>query len=365
MARALLLPLLILTLMAALKLKSAAQTEPVWHDATEFEIEGRGWTDTESPYDRLPKRAKGVVPGSVWNLSKHSAGLCVRFQTNARALSVRWDVISDTLAMPHMPATGVSGVDLYRRTANGSWEFIQNGRPSGKTNNNMRANLPDTGSGQNECLLYFPLYNGVSKVEVGTPSGTLLSKAALRPEAKRLPVVYYGTSIAQGGCASRPGMAHVAILGRLLDRPIINLGFSGSGKMEKEVASFIAELDPALFVIDCLWNIGGITGSEMNAKVAALVDVIRQAHPNTPILFVGQSVIHVSQAPSGLEKLQETAVRQLREKGVKQLYTCPGKNMLGSDGDGTVDGVHPNDLGMRRQADYLRPVLERLMRGGG
>jgi hypothetical protein len=362
MAKAVLLPLLILNLVAALGMRCAAQAEPIWHDATEFEIEGRGWTETESPYDRLPKRAKGVVPASVWGLSKHSAGLAVRFQTNARAVQVRWDLVSDTLAMPHMPATGVSGVDLYRRAANGGWEFVQNGRPTGKTGNHVTANLPGAAADQTECLLYLPLYNGVSKVEIGTAPGTSLSKPAPRPEAKRQPIVYYGTSIAQGGCASRPGMAHVAILGRMLDRPMINLGFSGSGKMEPEVAKFLAELDPALFVIDCLWNIGGITGSEMYAKVAALVDAIRLAHPNAPILFVGQSVIHVAQAPSGLEKLQEAAVKQLRDKGVKQLYTCPGKNLLGSDGDGTVDGVHPNDLGMRRQADDLKPVLERLLR---
>jgi hypothetical protein len=359
------LPLLfLLILMAAADDNCAAQTDVTWHDATEFEIEGRGWTDTESTYDRLPKRAKGVVPGGVWGLGKHSAGICVRFQTNARSVSVRWDVINDTLAMPHMPATGVSGVDLYRRSVNGGWEFVQNGRPTGKMNNHMTANLPAAGATKNECLVYFPLYNGVSKVEIGTPPGSVLTKAAPRPEAKRMPVVYYGTSIAQGGCASRPGMAHVAILGRLLDRPMINLGFSGSGKMEPEVARFIAELDPALFVIDCLWNIGGTTGSDLSAKVATLVDTIRQTHPDTPILFVGQSVIHVNQAPSALEKLQEKAVQQLREKGVKHLHTCPGKNLLGSDGEGTVDGVHPNDLGMRRHADALAPVLERLLRSG-
>jgi len=351
-------------LTTAASLRCAAQTDITWHDANVFEIEGRGWTDTESPYDRLPTRAKGVVPEGVWGLGKHSAGLCVRFQTNARSVSVRWDVINDTLAMPHMPATGVSGVDLYRRTESGAWEFVQNGRPTGKINNHMSANLPASGGAQTECLLYLPLYNGVSKLEIGTAPGSVITKAAARPEAKRLPIVYYGTSIAQGGCASRPGMAHVAILGRMLDRPMINLGFSGSGKMEPEVAKFIAELDPALFVIDCLWNIGGITGAELSAKVATLVVTIRETHPNTPILFVGQSVVHISQAPSALEKLQETAVKQLREKGIKQLYTCPGKNLLGTDGDGTVDGVHPNDLGMRRQAEALAPVLERLLRSG-
>ena len=100
---------------------AAADGDTVWHEATEFEIEGQGWTDTQAPYDRLPARAKGSVPDSVWGLGKDSAGLCVRFQTSARTVSVRWELNSENLAMPHMPATGVSGVDLYARDASGKW----------------------------------------------------------------------------------------------------------------------------------------------------------------------------------------------------------------------------------------------------
>ena len=338
-----------------------AQGDLAWHDATEFQIEGRGWTDTESPYDRLPAHAKGSVPDGVWGLSKQSAGLCVRFQTSAHSVSVRWELTSENLAMPHMPATGVSGVDLYRRAADGSWRFVQNGRPSGRTGNLMTAGLP-AASTPTECLLYLPLYNGVRKVEIGVPAGATIEKAPLRPETKQRPIVYYGTSIAQGGCASRPGMAHTAILNRLLDRPIINLGFSGSGRMEPAVSTLLAELDPALYIIDCLWNIGAMPEPEFTSRLTTLVETIRKAHPRTPILFVGQSQIHTELPMSRIEKLQETLVKRLRARGTVGLSLCAGKNLMGSDGDGTVDGVHPNDLGMRRQADAMAPIVADLLR---
>ncbi len=338
-----------------------AEAEVVWHEATEFDIEGQGWTETQSPYDRLPTHAKGSVPESVWGLGKQSAGLCARFQTTARTVSVRWELTSESLAMPHMPGTGVSGVDFYRRAADGSWQFVQNGRPAARTGNMMNANLPDSAA-MTECLVYLPLYNGVKQVEIGVPAGAMLEKAAQRPAAKRRPIVYYGTSIAQGGCASRPGNAHVAMLGRMLDRPMINLGFSGSGRMEPAVSQLLSELDPALYAIDCLWNIGGMTDEDFTSRVTTLVQNIRKTRPLTPILFVGQSHIHPGAAPSHFEQLQERVVKGLRAGGIPGLSLCPGNILLGSDGDGTVDGVHPNDLGFRRHADALAPILTNLLR---
>lgn len=340
----------------------AGADEVTWHEATEFQVDGRGWTDTESPYDRLPAKAKGTVPESVWGLSRQSAGLSVRFKTSARTVQVRWELTSDNLAMPHMPATGVSGIDLYRKAADKTWRFVQNGRPTQRAGNLMTAGLPASRTGQTECLLYLPLYNGVKSVEIGVPAGATIEKAADHLNGNRRPLVYYGTSIAQGGCASRPGMAHVGMLGRLLDRPMINLGFSGSGRMEPAVSRLLAELDPEIYVIDCLWNIGNMPEPEFTLRVTTLIETIRHAHPTTPILFVGQSRIQSDQPVPAMEQLQDKIVKRMLSRGVTGLSLCPGKKLLGSDGDGTVDGVHPNDLGMRRQADALAPVLANILR---
>lgn len=327
-----------------------------WRAAASLEIEGKGWTDTAGPFDRLPDSAQSKVSGAVWNLSKHSAGICIRFVTDAATVSVRWSLTSDSLDMPHMPATGVSGVDLYTRGTDKTWRFVGNGRPGFVDGNLATFGFADGAASRRECLLYLPLYNGTKSLEIGVPAGAGLDPAPPRPEDHRRPVVVYGTSIAQGGCASRPGMAWTAILGRLLDRPMINLGFSGSGTMEPPVAEPLAELDPAVYVIDCTWNMG--VGQEVYMdRIGQLVRTIRAAHPLTSMIFVGQSHMRPEAHPTDLSKRQEAAVLALRKEGFEGLILVPGDDLIGDDGEGTVDGVHPNDLGMDRHARALFPIV--------
>jgi hypothetical protein len=211
-----------------------------WHVVTPSETEGQGWKDTEEPFDRLPARAKEIVREPVWNLAKHSAGIYVDFFTDATTIASRWTLNSDRLEMYHMPSTGVSGVDLYVKLHDDKWYFVGNGWPRDSTT--REAVLAKGLEGKEaRYRLYFPLYNGVTQVELGVPEGATFQFAkASDPQVK--PVVIYGTSITQGGCASRPGMSFPAILGRRLDVPVINLGFSGNGKTEPEVAELVAFL---------------------------------------------------------------------------------------------------------------------------
>ncbi|MCX6361083.1 MAG: SGNH/GDSL hydrolase family protein [Armatimonadetes bacterium] len=336
---------------------------PRWRPAHELTIEGMGWTAVAEPFSRLPAAAHGRVPESVWGLGRHSAGIAVRFVTDSPTVTVRWTLLEAELAMPHMPATGVSGVDLYARAGKGPWTFVQNGRPAGGLSHEVRAGLEVVAPGHTgavECLLYLPLYNGSRLVEVGVPWGKSLEAAPERPAGRGRPVVFYGTSIVQGGCASRPGMAHTAILGRRLDRGVINLGFSGSGRMEAAVADLLAELDPAAYVIDCLWNMAGMSDVEMTEKVTYLAKALRKAHPNTPILFVGQSNIHSGGKESHASQVQAQAVAALKQAGVTGLHVAPGADLLHGD-EGTVDGVHPTDLGFVQHADALEPLLRKLL----
>jgi lysophospholipase L1-like esterase len=339
----------------------AAHAEEAWHNPAEFDLEGKGWTDTEAPYDRLPAHANGKAPQDVWDLSKDSAGMCVRFQTDSPMIAVRWSLTNINLALPHMPATGVSGVDLYRRTADGGWRFVQNGRPASAQENSLSVTTGDTSGQIEEYLLYLPLYNGVRSLEIGVAPGAHIGKAAPRPTPRNRPVVFYGTSITQGGCASRPGMAYTALLGRRLDWPVINLGFSGSGRMEPVMATLLSELDPALFVIDCLANMGDLPEDEIARRIANLAHTLRHAHPDTPILFVAQSSIHPERLPTRLSGIQEKTVKQLTAEGVSGLFLASGKNLLGTDGEATVDGGHPTDLGMMRMADALYPALRDIL----
>lgn len=349
-----------LAALAALALLGgSAGAEMAWRDARTLTVEGRGWQDTEGPWDRLPARGRTVAP-QLMDLARHSAGVVVRLRTDARQVAVRWRLSAGELAMPHMPSTGVSGVDVYRRAA-GGWEFVRNCAPGGRESAGT-VDLGDPGSGAHEIALYLPLYNGVERLEVGASAGSRLEAAEAR--AAR-PIVFYGTSIVQGGCASRPGMAHVAILGRMLDRPVVNLGFSGSALMEPAVSGLLSELDPALYVIDCLWNMTGLGAAEVKARVGALIQTIRRAHPGTPILFVGQSLIRRTQHPTGISVWQREAVEAARHSGIRRLSLVGGERLLGGDDEGTVDGVHPNDLGMMRQAETLLPAIRRALAAGG
>ncbi|WP_020474111.1 SGNH/GDSL hydrolase family protein [Zavarzinella formosa] len=335
----------------------------VWYDLRLSEIEGQAWKDTKSLYDRFPARAEGKVPASVWGLSQHSAGLAARFVTDANSVRVRWSLTSDRLAMPHMPATGVSGVDLYvRSNADGRWHWAGVGQPAKKEGNTTAISMFP---GKKECLLYLPLYNGTASVEIGLPKTATLSKGPPRAPQADKPILFYGTSITQGGCASRPGMVHTAILGRRLERPVLNFGFSGSGRMDEGVVALLAELDPAVYVIDCLPN---MQEKEIAERTAPLVNALRKARPTTPILLVEDRTYANATVNKSLLKrnLSSRAAFQaeyakLVEAKIPGLVYLKGDTLLGADGEDTVDGSHPTDLGFVRHADAFEKVLRELL----
>ncbi len=335
-----------------------ASGEWLWYDARGLTVEGKGWTDTARFYDRLPARAEGVVPGPVWALSRHSAGLCVRFVTDSPKISARWTVLNERLDMPHMPATGVSGLDLYVQDK-GVWRWIANGRPGGQHTESLLAdNIPD---GRHEFMVYLPLYNGLESLEIGVAPSATLAKGPARPVGKDKPLLFYGTSITHGGCASRTGMAYPSILGRRLDMPIINLGFSGNGRMEPELGVLLAEVDAAAYVLDCLPN---MTSEQVAERVAPFVVALRAARPDTPILLV-ENIAYQAGAflPARKEcyRVKNTALREAYERllaqGLPALHYIYGETLLGDDGEATVDGTHPTDLGFQRMADAMEPVL--------
>lgn len=335
-----------------------------WYDVRQLGIEGQGWTETKALYDRLPAKAEGKVREAVWNLSRDSAGMAVRFVTEATTIHARWTLTKANLAMPHMAATGVSGLDLYAKDEKGRWRWVAVGKPTTQTNTQKLAD--GITSGKREYLIYLPLYNGVSSVEIGVPAAQSLEKApAYSPERAR-PIVFYGTSITHGACASRPGMVHTAILGRKYGRPVINLGFSGNGRMEPEVTALIAELDASVYVIDCCPN---LSGAETAVRTKPLVEQLRKARPDTPIVLVEDRVYTDAwliasklSRNDGNHAALKKSYEELIAEGTKQLYYVPGSDLLGDDNDGAVDSSHPNDLGFARQADAFDKVLGPLMK---
>ena len=353
-------------------------------------IEGQAWPrEVQHPYDRLPARAEALVRKDVWGLSLQSAGLMVRFMSNAPEIRVRY-TISGSQAMLHMPATGVSGVDLYASGPAGGWYWCGGqysfkdtigyryiGLAPAPSDSRQKVNDPPSitrtsrssstaktapASSKREYRLYLPLYTTVNYLEIGVPEGSSFQALPVRADK---PIVVYGTSIAQGACASRPGMAWTAILGRRLDCPVINLGFSGNGRLEKEVIDLLTEIDARLFVLDCLPNMiatVGLSPEEVMTRIIAAVRALRQ-RSKAPVLLVQHAGYTDGEINPIRKKLytdvnqcMDQAFRQLQSEGIKQVYLL-SKAAINLGNDMMVDGTHPSDLGMQRYADAYEKCI--------
>lgn len=351
----------LVTFGCAVPCSAATQDKTVWHDGKEFTVEGRGWNETDFFWDRYPAKAKETITkisDYLWFLAEDSTGMVVRFKTDAPEIKAKWTVRHADLALPHMPATGVSGLDLYVRYK-GNWRWLANGRPLAEVNEaDLITGMSKT---MREYQLYLPLYNGVKSVEIGVPEGSATEKLP-RAEGTK-PVVFYGTSITQGACASRPGMAFPSIVGRRLDVPIVDLGFSGSGRCEPEVADLLADLDPQVFVIDCLAN---MDLDKTDVRIRYLMKVFHEKHPDTPVILVenpvyGASYIYEDTAPArdGFNKVLKNIYDDNKAGWNGKLFYVKCAAMDGKDGESTVDGVHPSDLGLTRMADVITPVVKK------
>lgn len=350
----------VLTMSAALANSEEKEIPIVWHDVSSWGVEGQGWPPgaLKLRYDRLPAKAEGIVRDAVWNLSRDSSGILFRFNTDSTEFTIRYKLGDAGLAMPHMPATGVSGVDVYALD-DGKWKWVDVSKP---TKQEVEHTIKGLDPGLRTYMCYLPLFNSTAEISIGVPENSKFQPVAPR---KQKPIVFYGTSITHGACASRPGMTHPAILGRRLDYPIVNLGFSGNGKMEAEVGALLTEIDAAAYVIDCLPN---MDGDMVEERALPLVKQLRRARPNTPIILVEDrsftnSWIFKSRRDrhKGNRASLVRAFDALVSTGEKDIYYIPGEDLLGGDTEGATDGSHPNDLGFMRQADEFEPVLRKAL----
>jgi lysophospholipase L1-like esterase len=333
-------------------------------------IEGQYWTsEVKNQFDRLPARAEELVRPAVWSLSRNSAGLMVRFRSNAGRIVVRYQV-EGSLNMPHMPSTGVSGVDLYAKDSDGKWLWSNGRYTFGDTIayqfNGLRPNDGYHNMGR-EYRLYLPLYNSVKWMEIGVADSSFLSPIPLRHEK---PIVMYGTSIMHGGCASRPGMSWANILGRQLDRPVINLGFSGNGRLEPELISLITEIDAKLYILDCLPNLvnaANFSREQVKQLIIQAVRQIREIRPGTPVLLADHAgYTDGSLNPvrfndySEVNNMNHQAFAVLKSEGLKEIYLMT-KDEIGLCIDAMVDGTHPTDLGMLQYAQAYEKMIRMIM----
>ena len=335
-----------------------------WIDGRYLPLEGKAFENVEAFYDRLPSNVTTNVNGGVRSMKHHSSGLQFRFKTSSPHVSFHWTPWNKSLAMDHMPATGVSGIDVYTMRADGKWKYLKTGRIHGaKGSLDRLAVAPGT-----PICVNLPLYNGIREFSLGIAKDANVESLGPRRSGIDKPVVFYGTSITHGGCCSRPGLAFVNIVGRDLDVPVVNLGFSGSGVMEFEMSEHLAAIDASCYVLDCLWNMGMSSAKDVSNRPGRNVDQnyepfirnLRAKRPDVPIVMAERCDVFCRPQNS-----QDKFIRALYEKlvaeGWKNLVYLPKDKMYTGDFDGTVDGVHPNDLGMRSMADAFGGAVRKAL----
>ena len=320
-------------------------------------IHNQAWNEDGGNYGRLPKRAEKMVRKDVYALGCNSSGLALRFKTNSKEIKVRY-VVTNTknFGMSHMSALGVSGVDMYRLDKEGPRYCLGPHHFADTITVNFSASRGGNATGDNEYVMYLPLYNTVTWMEVGVPEAKTFS---FIPASKKKPIFIYGTSILQGACACRTGMVWSNIVSRNLDWPVINLGFSGNGRLEKPVLDLMNEIDACVYVLDCLPNLTRCTAAEVDSIVKSAVYQIRVKHADTPILLVDHAGYNNfdtdNQNHNFLIKVNTAsakAFKELKAKGVKNLYYL-SQQELGFKLDYWVDYVHPNELGMEAEANAV------------
>ncbi len=321
-----------------------------WIDGKYLPIEGRMYDDVAHYYSRLPDSLTTNVNGGVRSMRTHTSGMLFRFRTDSSFIIVKMAPLGGWSSMGHMTEVGTSGWDVYRRDDKlGKWFFVtsEHGSQSvpAEDMKNGRVKYINWRSGE-ACIINLPLYNGVAEFRLGIAKGAKIESAGPHLGLSQKPVVFYGTSITHGGCCTRPGLGFVNIVGRDLDVPVVGLGFSGSGKMEFELSDVIARIDASCYVLDCLWNMG----DDMVAKrYEPFIRNLRAKRPGVPIVMAEQCDVYCK-PPCGKDRIIRKLYAKLITEGWENLVYLPKNWMYPGDGEGTVDGCHPNDLGMRSLA---------------
>ena len=346
-------------------------------DARQLRIVNKGYDDSERQYSRLPAWVKDSIPQGreLWDRQQCSSGIGVRFATDSRQIGVKYELFWDT-HMIHMADTGLKGTDLYIFEGDSVWRHVNTNRPyvkkdpQGNKTKRVESTYVERLDGKmHEYVVYLPLYDGVlDDFFIVVDSGCTIApgRVDLIDPAKK--IVAYGTSILQGGCASRTGMAATNIIGRRLNCEVVNLGFSGEGKMDSYMADALAQIaDADLFLLDPVPN---CTEMMCDTLTYGFVKALRQARPDVPIVMLEGPIYPYARYDSMFHNYlpaKNAAFRRnyerLKADNPDNLYYVTSDGLDGVQDDGTVDGIHLTDLGFLHYADKMTPILGRILYG--
>ncbi|MFC0210901.1 SGNH/GDSL hydrolase family protein [Paenibacillus chartarius] len=361
-------PVRFLQLDPNMRIVEGSESPAAWYRPTEepFHVAGFAWLRQDGRYRRLPTAPAWPVPAAVDALANCTAGGQIRFRTDSASLSVKVK-LAGAADMYHMPATGQCGFDCYIGDF-GEQRYLSTTRYDHRLKMYESVLFEKLDRQMRTVTLNFPLYQAVEEVLIGLDKDAQAAPPPAYDTDRK--VIFYGTSITQGGCASRPGLAYPNILSRRFNREFLNFGFAGNGKGEPELARIIAEIpDPECLILD--YEANCVSTELLQQTLPAFIAIYRERHPDTPILVISRITyakdrFHAEMARHKAERkqVQLRAVEQRREQGDNNIYFFDGSDLLGESADEcTVDGVHPTDLGFMRMADGLTPVLKRMLNG--
>ena len=336
----------------------ASEANIIYTNANQLQLLGKA-TMEGSFFHRIDTVRYKDLPKSVKKLYAHSSGLAIAFKTNSTVIKARW-TIPNKRQNTNMTPIMQKGLDLYIKKE-GEWQYAGVGIPQGIHSTSTLAENMDTS--EKACILYLPLYDEITHLEIGVSSDAYLKKTKNPFKGK---IIVYGSSITQGASASRPGLAYPSQLSRSSGYQFINMGLSGNGKMESSVAKMLAEIKNVdAFILDCIPN---PTADEIRDRTIPFVKTIREKYPDIPVIFI-QSVFRekgnvnktVRHRVNEQNKAIEEQIEKLHKLGYKNLYLIKENHFLGTDHEGTVDGVHPNDLGFKRMVKEIQPVITNIL----
>lgn len=351
----------------------AAEPEKPWQyiDAQQLRIINKGWDNTLRKYTRIPATLQDSVRKELWERAQCSSGIGVRFATNSTRIGIKYQLLWNTHLI-HMADTGLKGTDLYTFQGDSVWRHVNTNRPylADKENKIVESTyVSNLDGGMHEYMVYFPLYDGVEEVWIKVDSGAVITPG--RPELidrSKGKIIAYGTSILQGGCASRTGMASTNIMSRELNQEIVNIGISGEGKMDACMAREMAKIpDAAMYFLDPVPN---CTEMMCDTLTYDFVNILRKAKPNVPIVIIEGPIYPYARQDSYFGKYlpkKNAALRRnyekLKAENPRNLYYITSEGLDGPEDDGTVDGIHLTDLGFRHYANKVTPILRSILHG--
>lgn len=335
-------------------------------DAHSLRVINRAFADTVPLFTRVPdSRWDGVREEIRWGM-QCSTGIGIRFRSNSRTIAARYKLRYD-FAMSWMAYTGIKGTDLYIFGEDGRWHYLATGRPQRDSVQNIVYTRNLDGK-EHEFLINLPLYDGVRFFEVGVRQDATLEYPKVdNPRTEGGKIVFWGTSVMQGGCATRPGMTQTNILQRALGVECCNMGVSGEGKIWKENAELLAGADDVIcYVIDPVMN---CKYGMIDTMTIDFILTLRRSHPKAAIVMVGGLRFpHVDFDLVEQQFVPKHNVayyrnyRTLKKMGIKDLYYVEDNGFTGKNEEGTVDGIHLSDIGFQCYADQLEPLLRRIVR---